>query len=66
MEKNPAYNLTPRQKDAIAEQLAAFFFGYWDKKQNTPNNQLTARNGQVIVSDPGLLRNFPGDTETMT
>lgn len=59
MSKNPAYNLTKNQKDAIAEQIAGFFFGFWESRQNNSGKQLTKRNGKAVTLDSGLLRNFP-------
>lgn len=33
MSKSLDYNLTKKQKEAIAEQLADFFFDFWNNKQ---------------------------------
>ena len=60
------YNLTKEQTEAIAEQIAGFFFGFWKNKSNEINIADNTRNGKAIVSESGLLRNFPEQTETMT
>ena len=59
MSKNSDYNLTRKQKEAIAEQLAGFFFDFWTRKRDGKNNTTINRNGQAVAPGSGLLRNFP-------
>ena len=66
MEKISNYNLTKEQTEAIAEQLAGFFFGFWKNKSNEISIADNTRNGKAIVSEAGLLRNFPDQPEAMT
>lgn len=64
MGKNPKPTLTKKEKEAIAEQLASFFFGYWEARSNSVETNGT-RKGEAIVLDSGLLRNFPEPPKTM-
>lgn len=54
--------LTKSQKEAIAEQLANFFFDFWQNKQSNPSNR---RNKAVAVGS-GLLRNYPKKPKATT
>ena len=37
--KETRYNLTKQQKEAIAEQIAGFFFDFWQNRNCNVNNQ---------------------------
>lgn len=58
MGKIPKPTLTKKEKEAIAEQLASFFFGYWNGRYAT-QQQKPKRKGQIVASELGLLRSFP-------
>jgi hypothetical protein len=58
-------NLTKEQAEAISEELARFFYDYW-KNKSGKNLTVNKSNGKAIVSEVGLLRNFPNQTEAMT
>lgn len=66
MSKNHSEKLTKRQKEAIAEQLAGFFFGFWQDKTNEKSSNTINSNGQAVALDSGLLRNFPEKSKTTT
>jgi hypothetical protein len=66
MKKVKDQNLTPQQKEAIAEQLADFFFDFWTNRQNKSDNKKINRNGQAVASGSGLLRNFPENPKATT
>lgn len=67
MSKKYREKLNKKQKEVIAEQLADFFFDFWMNKTNKKNKRVIInRNGKAVVSDLGLLRNFPEDSETTT
>lgn len=66
MEKIFNYNLTKEQTEAIAEELAGFFYGFWKNRSSEESLTTNKRNGKAIVSEAGLLRNFPDRPEAMT
>lgn len=66
MTENHRVALTEKQKEAIAEQLAEFFFGFWENRNRKTEIINNKRNSKAIVSESGLLRNFPDQTEAMT
>jgi len=59
MSKNHDYKLTKKQKEAIAEQFAHFFFDFWQNRQNKADNKKSNRNSKAVAQGSGLLRNFP-------
>lgn len=66
MSNNPDFKLTKTQKEAIAEQLATFFFDFWTNRQNKADKKITNRNSKAVALGSGLLRNFPEDPQATT
>lgn len=66
MSKNHSEKLTKKQKEAIAEQLAGFFFGFWQNKTNEKSPNIISSNSKAVALDSGLLRNFPEKSKTTT
>jgi hypothetical protein len=66
MSKNPDCKLTKKQKEAIAEQLASFFFDFWTNRQNKTDEKITNRNSKAVALGSGLLRNFPETPKATT
>jgi hypothetical protein len=62
MYKRLDYNLSKKQKEAIAEQLASFFFDFWNNRNIKPTN----RSSKAVALDSGLLRNFPEPPKATT
>ncbi|MFZ1720371.1 MAG: hypothetical protein WAU28_03385 [Candidatus Moraniibacteriota bacterium] len=65
MGKNPKPELTKTEKEAIAEQVASFFFGYWEARSNSPETNSVERKSEAIVLASGLSRNFPDNPKTV-
>ena len=63
-EKSVEPKLTKKEETAIAEQLASFFFGYWEARNN-PSGTNSIRNGEAIVLASGLSKNFPDSPKAM-
>jgi hypothetical protein len=62
MQKNPDYKLTKKQKEAIAEKIAGFFFEFWqnrnsDKKINKeePSHCPNAEFSEEFSRPPGTM-----------
>lgn len=61
MTENHRVALTEKQKEAIAEQLAEFFFGFWENRQKISNTQSVKSSGEAIALEPGFSsEDFPG------
>jgi hypothetical protein len=58
--------LAKQQKEAIAEQLATFFFDFWTNRQNEMDKKINNRNSKAVALGSGLLRNFPETPKATT
>jgi hypothetical protein len=56
--KNHQISLTKKQKEAISERLAEFFFDFWQNKQNESADKIMDRKSQIVALGSGS-RNFP-------
>jgi len=65
MGKNPKPTITRKEKEAIAEQLAGFFFGYWKNRSTRISANSVRRKSEAIVLASGLSRNFPDKPKAM-
>jgi len=66
MPKKIQQSISQKQKEAIAEQLADFFFEFWQNRQSKPNKKITSRNSKAVALGSGLLRNFPENPKATT
>jgi hypothetical protein len=66
MQKNDTHKLTGARKEAIAEQLASFFFDFWTNRQNKTDEIITNRSSKAVALGSGLLRNFPETPKATT
>jgi len=56
--KETRYNLTKKQKEAIAEQIAGFFFDFWQNR-NCGNKKLNTEE-QSYCPNAGFSEEFSG------
>lgn len=65
MSKKVNHQLSQEAKEALAKQLAGFFFGYWNGRYST-TQQKSKRKGEVVASELGLPRSFPSASKATT
>lgn len=59
MSKKNQLKLSREYKEAIAEQLANFFFDYWQNKKLDTNVNLINKNSEAIALSSGSSGDFP-------
>lgn len=66
MQRDQPIKLTRQQREAIARQMAEFFFDYWKGKHEKEANNLTNIKGNEAATSPGFFEESSRGVEVAT